>query len=216
MEKQGDTKAEAKPLGALQTGQPSSANSLPSKPRQMTASLSEGEYATIGVQADNRSAPLSMLPSESLDLITVILGIQCYNLLFLSPPSPPPQPHLASSHLITMSPCYLHHLVTSITLSPPSPCHPITLLPCHPITLSPLSPHHLITIFTSPCLCPCPHLILVLTLSFSSPLLHLHISLSISFLGHCICPSLIPHSSLISILILMYHQYPSLHLHPRS
>ena len=153
-------------MGALQTGQPSSANSLPSKPRQMTASLSEGEYATIGVQADNRSAPLSMLPSESLDLVTDILGIQCYNLLFLSSPSPLPQPHLALSHLITMSPCYLHHLVTSITLSP---YHLVTLSPYHPVTSVTSSPHHRLHLtlslsLSSPYPCPC----LVLFLS-SSP-----------------------------------------------
>ena len=90
-----------------------------------------------------------------------------------------------------------------------SPCHLVTLPPCHFFTLSP-HPH------------PHPHLHLVLifvctlSLSLSSPHPHPHIPLSIPFLGHCICPSLIPHSSLISILILMYHQYPSFHLHPHS
>ena len=89
---------------------------------------------------------------------------------------------------------------SSLTSTPASPS---LMPPCHHITLS---PYHLVT------LSPHPHLH---TASSSfSPHPRLHIPQSIPFLGQCICPSLVPHSSLTSILILVYHQYPSFHLCP--
>ena len=139
-------------------------------------------------------------------------------------PSPCPTPSCvtiyfsfvsSSLHPVFFPPC--NHLATQST-----PYHLVTTsTPHHPITPSPCHLYHLISVFISslphphPCLilalalplpCPCPHLVLVLVLSLSSLLPHPCIPLSIPFLRHCISPSLVPRSFLVSILILMHHQ----------
>ena len=136
-------------------------------------------------------------------------------------PNPHPvfvSPHKSSHHPVdTLSPLSLYHLANP---SPPhhhitlSPHHLVTTSPCHLVTLSPLHLYHPNTtslstktpycpitlnvlVLSLSCPCPCPVLVLSLSLSCPCPCLdldlsHLCIPLSIPFLGHCICPSLVP------------------------
>ena len=136
----------------------------------------------------------------------------CYNLPFLC------LHHLVSSHLvalfhlITSSPHHLvtsppHHLFTHITTTPHHlviSSYSITQTPYHSIALSLY--HSVTSISSLPRPCPCPRidLFLVSVYPWVFPLL-----------DTVLFPS-DPRSLSTSILILMYHQYLSLHLHPHS